>query len=317
MTLDRLTTSRPHDGGEPGSYRLTTKSELVSQYDGFILTVTLELAESSIRDYRYKLNRFVSYCLSKGWTENIQPVQIRSFIANLLVNGSPKSAQDYLKVVKRFYSYLVDEGILKENPAARIKSPRVPEVIIQTFDKEHINNMLMLCDDVTRCGRRNRAMILTLLDTGVRKCELAKMKVKDIDFQQGMITVMGKGSRQRVVGISKPALRAILHYYSNRPGDSDFLWHTEEGKPLTADGIAMIFKVLKARAGFQDVRLSAHTFRHTSGTMSLLNGATEREVQLLLGHRTNRMTQHYTATITSQQVVHRHQQFSPVKGLLK
>ena len=113
-------------------------------------------------------------------------------------------------------------------------------------------------------------------------------------------------------GRTYPTINAIKEYYKTSRGDHPQLWLTEEGNPLTYEGISSIFKNLKKRAGFTDVRLSPHTIRHTSATMSLINGGEERDVQMLLGHKTNRMIQKYTANYTSQNAVIRHRDFSPV-----
>jgi integrase/recombinase XerC/integrase/recombinase XerD len=318
MSLYHLTTASPYDAARSDLRRLTTAADsLADQFNSFLLNAQIELSPATVRDYRYKLKPFIDYCRGAGASKvmDITTDNTRGFIASMQESNSPKSVNDYYKVARRFLSWLVQEERLTKNPMLRVKCPRVPEIIIKIFTAEHIHKILLLCEDGTRTGIRNRAMVLVLLDSGIRLSELARIQVDDIDIQRGIITVMGKGAKQRVVGVSKPTLKAVIRYYEARPGDHSQLWLTEEGKPITPAGISQIFKALKRRAGFSDVRLSAHTFRHTSGTMALLNGASEREVQLLLGHSTPRMTQHYTATITSQMVVERHKDFSPVSKL--
>jgi integrase/recombinase XerC len=319
MSLYHLTTTPRYDRAEAKTYHLTPQNtgDIISQFDSFILHASIELAQATVKDYRYKLKAFIGYCLD-NYIRNIEKIttdHIRGFIAWWQQTHSLRTVHDYYKVTRRFFSWLVEEGRLDHNPMVKVRAPRVPQNIIKVFTAEHIRDILLLCEDGTRTGVRNRAMIITLLDTGIRLSELVRIQVNDIDIQRGIITIMGKGARQRVVGISRSAIRAIINYYEQRPGECPQLWLTEEGNPITSDGVSQIFKALKRRAGFSDVRLSAHTFRHTSGTMALLNGASEREVQLLLGHSTNRMTQHYTATINSQNVVARHKDFSPVDRL--
>ena len=315
MPTYHLTHASSYDAVRSGLYHLTTAEDsLAAQYNSFLLNAQIELALSTVKDYHYKLRTFIEYCHGAGLSKvtDITTDHVRGFILYMQQTHNPKSVNDYYKVARRFLSWLVEEERLIKNPMLRIKCPRVPEIIIKIFNSDHIHKILMLCEDSTRTGIRNKSMVLVLLDSGIRLSELARIQVNDIDIQHGIITVMGKGARQRVVGISKPTLKAVIRYYESRPGQHPQLWLTEEGKPITIAGISQIFKALKRRAGFFDVRLSAHTFRHTSGTMELLNGASEREVQLLLGHSTSAMTKHYTATITSQAVVGRHKDFSPV-----
>lgn len=321
MVLYPLTTASHYDAPEPDLYHLTTTDgSIISQSRSFILNAEIGLAPTTAKDYSYKLRRFTNFCLDAGIDQvaDVTTNTARAFIASMQRAGqSPNSISDFYKVARRFFSWMVEEERLDRNPLARVKPRKPPEVIIKPFSPEHIRKILLLCDN---CGsifasRRNRAMVLILLDTGLRISELAAMRTHQIDVRAGTITVMGKGSRERVVGVSKTTLRAIIRYYELCPTNHPQLWLTEKGEPMALNSVSQVFKMLKRRAGFIDVRLSAHTFRHTSGTDMLLNGASEREVQLLLGHTTSRMTRHYTATITSQQIVSRHKDFSPVERM--
>ena len=319
MSLYRLTHTSPHDAPRTSLDLLThgDKASLYGQYQSFILNAELELAESTAKDYRYKLLYFIQFCQSRGIQEPsaVTDDDVKAYLFHLKQTVKPKTQNGYCKTVRRFFNWLVEEKRLRDSPMTRVKTPKAPEVIIRIFNADHLQKILQLCGDGTRTGIRNKAMVLTLLDTGIRRKELTGMQVKDIDIRTGDVIVMGKGSVERVVRVSKPTLRAIKDYYESRPGNNPQLWLTEEGKPLAIEGVSAIFKVLKKRAGFSDVRLSAHTFRHTNGTMEMINGASEREVQLQLGHKTSAMTRHYTATYTSMNVLNKHKDFSPVTRL--
>jgi len=317
--LDHLTTIPRYVVGQADLRRLThyNSKNIVDQYHSFILHATVDLAPSTAKDYSYKLRAFIKFCLKSkvSQLEDIGTDHIRGFIVHMQQSNSPKSVNGYFKVVQSFFGWLVYEGRLESNTTQRVKAPKVPHKIVKIFRPDHIRDILLLCGDGTKTGVRNKAMVLVLLDTGLRLSELVRIQVDDIDIKRGIITVMGKGAKQRVVGICKATIKAIIEYYESSAGEHPQLWLTEEGKPLTYEGISSIFKTLKRRAGFKDVRLSAHIFRHTSGTMALLNGATQREVQDLLGHSTPRMTQEYTANINSQHAVLQHKNFSPVGRL--
>lgn len=302
------------------SLELITRGDtesIASQYDSFILNAELYGSPATATDYKYKLRYFVRYCSAHNilHTADVTSDFIKSYLFQLKGSVSPKSQNGYCKVLRRFFNWLMEEGRLKSSPMLYVKSPKVPETIVRIFTPEHLQIILLLCHDNTRTSVRNRAMVLVLLDTGIRRKELAGMKLVDVDVKTGDIYVMGKGNRERVVRICKATLKSLVDYCRVRRGDYPQLWLSEEGKPLTVGGISMIFKVLKKRANFNDVRLSPHTFRHTNGTMEMFNGASERQVQMQLGHRTSAMTRHYTAAVTSAAYLEKHKDFSPVAKL--
>ena len=129
------------------------------------------------------------------------------------------------------------------------------------------------------------------------------MQIEDIDFDRGIIRVMGKGARERVVAIQPRTQKALLRYLLVRHDGHRCVWVSEEREPLTEWGIAIMIQKLGKRAGLKNVRCSPHTFRHTAATMSLDNGAGEFEVQAMLGHSTLAMTRRYVATLNSEKAI--------------
>jgi len=207
---------------------------------------------------------------------------------------------------------MVEEGTLKQNPISSIHIRKPPEKIIQPFKLDQVQDLLLLCDEGKFLGARNRAIILTFLDTGLRLSELANIQIKDINFDHETIKVMGKGAKERVVRIGKKTQKALLRYLLMRNDGLACLWVTEERIPLTHWGIEIMIRKLGKRVGISGVRCSPHTFRHTSATQSLRNGAGLEQVKSLLGHSTLYMTMRYAATINSEDAVQSHQRFSPV-----
>jgi integrase/recombinase XerC/integrase/recombinase XerD len=181
--------------------------------------------------------------------------------------------------------------------------------------------MLALCDDKTYLGARNRAMILTFIDTELRLSELTHISLVDVNIQNDTIRVMGKGNKERVVPFGKNAKAAILKYCKMRNSDLPQLWLTEEHRPLSRRGIEITIIRLGKYAGITDVRCSPHTFRHYFGTNSMLNGAPDWAVQTVLGHSTLDMTKKYRETINSQNAIAFHRGskgrpgFSPADSL--
>jgi len=320
MVLEHMNYQTSQIGSLSALEHMIALGDLNGTLKAFLLSCKVdELSPATIKDYDQKIGAFVNHCseLKISRPGDVHVSHVRLFLLNLQQRCNPNSVHDYYGCVKRFFNWLVSEGILQANPMANMRSPRVPKRIIRPFTADHIRDMLLLCDESKFLGIRNRAIILTFVDTGLRLSELAGIQLSELDFDRELIQVMGKGSKERVVGIGKGTQRALLRYLLTRHDDHPCLWVSEEGRPMQARGIQIMIRRLGKRAGIIGVRASPHTFRHTFGTWSLLNGASEREVQSLLGHSSQRMTQQYTATINSEHAIKSHKRFSPVDNMSK
>jgi integrase/recombinase XerC/integrase/recombinase XerD len=288
---------------------------LEGQLKVFLLSCRVdELSPNTLYDYNQKIGAFARYCNTVK-PRDITANHVRLFLVSLQARCTPHSVKDYYGCVNRFFNWMVDEGTLERNPMASMHPPRVPKKIIQPFKMEQIRDLLLLCDENRFLGARNKAIVLTLLDTGLRLTELANIQLADVDFDRETIKVMGKGAKERVVRIGKRTQKAILRYLLMRKDNQPCLWVTEERRPLRAMGIQIMIKRLGKRIGIKGVRCSAHTFRHTFATRALLNGAGEFEVQSLLGHEGLSMTRRYTASLKSEAAVEGHRRFSPVDNM--
>ena len=167
-------------------------------------------------------------------------------------------------------------------------------------------------DDDSFLSLRNRAIVLMFLDTGLRLSELANIQLSEIDFDRGMIKVMGKGSKERFVAVGKKAQKAILRYLLKRDDRHSCLWVTEERQPLRARGIQMVIKRARRRAGITGVRCSPHIFRHTFALNFLRGGGNPRELQCLLGHTSIDMSMRYVAALGAVDALRAHERASPV-----
>jgi len=315
MTLEHMNVNFSQIGSLSALEHMIALGDLNGQLKAFLLSCKVDdLSPVTLKDYEQKIGTFVSFCSDIGARapNEVTVNHVRMFLLKLQDRCKPHSIHDYYGCVKRFFNWMVLEGALEHNPMSNIRPPRYPRELISPFKVEHIRDLLLLCDQDKFLGIRNRAIILVFLDTGLRLSELAGIQLSDMDFDRGLIKVMGKGAKERVVGIGRTAQKAILKYLLIRRDDHPCLWVTEEQRPMQFRGIQIMIRRLGKRAGLKNVRCSPHTFRHTFGTRAMLNGASEREVQLLLGHNSDRMTKRYTATITSENVVSRHSQFSPV-----
>ncbi len=225
----------------------------------------------------------------------------------------------YLRSLRMFFSWLVSEEVIDSNPFDRVKMPRVPRKVMPTFTDSQIQSLLNSIPVKTAQGYRDYTIIMTLLDTGMRVSELCNLKLADVQLEDGMVKVLGKGNKERVIPIGKQVQRFIWHYLARcRPEPAgpncDFLFLTREGRQLTKDRIETIVARHGAKAGLVGVRCSPHTFRHTAAVKFLRNGGGVFSLQRLLGHSSLDMTRHY-CEIADVDVKTDHITASPVDNL--
>jgi len=297
---------------------ITSDTTLGGQLRIFLLSCKVnELSPRTIDDYAQKVGAFVMFCQSQGTKEpgDVTPNHIRIFLLVLRERIQPSSVHDYYGCVNRFFNWLVAEGILEHSPMERMHPPRVPKQVIQPFTQDDIRRMLVVLGEDTFRGHRNRAIILTFLDTGLRLSELANIMLNDIDFDNGIIKVMGKGRKERFVRVGKETQKTILRYLLLRKDKQLCLWIGENGEPIKARGIQSLIKRLGKRAGITDARCSPHTFRHSFAVNCLRNGMGEFNLQSLLGHSTLQMTRRYVQTFGVSDALSAHEKASPVDNM--
>lgn len=327
--LGHINTETPQAYSGTALDHLNAPDNLEGTLQYFLFSCQAEgLSSKTIKDYHQKLTIFIRFCHQVGITSlrEITVDHIRAFVIERRKMCNSFSVKDYFCTTRCFFNRLVAEGRLDKSPMDTLKTPKVPKKAIEPFTPWQIRDQLLLCDEDTFVGARNKAIILMFLDTGLRLSEMANIQQEDVPMLEsihqgnpianpGIIKVMGKGAKERFVRIGKGTQRALFKYMLKRLEKSDdysCLWVTEERRPLHAEGIQTMIRRLGKRAGLKNVRCSPHTFRHTFATMALLNGAGEFNVQSLLGHSDLRMTRRYTASLTSERAVEAHKKFSPV-----
>jgi len=232
---------------------------------------------------------------------------------------SGHSINCYLRSLRIFFSWLISEGIIQSNPFERVKIPRAPKKVIPTFSDSQIQQLLNVIDTRTPQGYRDYAIILTLLDTGMRVSELCHLKLDDVWLEDGMLKVMGKGNKERLIPIGKRVQRLLWRYISRyRPepagANCNFLFLTREGKLLNKDRVEKIMACHRRKAGLKGVRCSPHTLRHTAAGRFLRNGGDVFSLQRLLGHSSLEMTRRY-CELADVDVKRAHAKASPVDNL--
>jgi site-specific recombinase XerD len=215
---------------------------------------------------------------------------------------SERTIQTYARSARAFMYWLVRQNIIAENPFERVAFPKVGKPLIKTISDEEFEQLLLACAPPNEEGRfaeraavRNRAILWLFYDTGIRVSELCHLRLGDFDRKKGIITVKGKGSKERRIALGQNCLRNLLHYLDrHRPDEKelaewgslgeDHLLLAETRRPLTKNGITLLFARLKKRAGITGKRISPHIFRHTFAIRYLILGNDPFSLQELLGH---------------------------------
>ena len=232
---------------------------------------------------------------------------------------SAHSVNAYMRSLSAFWSWLISEGIISENPFRRVKIPRVPHKVVQTFSSEQIKSLLSAVNTSSAAGFRDYLIIIMLLDTGLRLSELTGLLAGDIRLEEGYLKVMGKGGKERLIPIGREVQRVLWRYVSRyRPEPAcqrnDFLLLSVRGTRLSKSRIETMMKRYAAKAGITGVRSSPHTLRHTAAVSFMRNGGDAFSLQRLLGHSTLTMTRHY-CELADVDVKKAHMSASPVDNL--
>jgi site-specific recombinase XerD len=276
---------------------MSTTTEAYLAYLGSIRS----LSPRTVDAYRDDLRLYEASCASSGHTvEEADSADVREFVAALVRSGyATSSVNRALSAVKGFHRYLVRFGMAPSNPAKDTESLPMARSLPDFMFEGEMAEFIESAPDDGYFGSRDRAIFETLYSTGCRVSELSGLCLADLDLKAGRARVTGKGSKQRTVFLSAPAVDAInawLPYRSARLrsiANQDRLFLNARSGPLTPRGIAFIVDRRLTRTGSRK-HISPHGFRHSFATHLVSNGADVRVVQALLGHENISTTQIYT-----------------------
>ncbi len=223
------------------------------------------------------------------------------------------TVNSYIRVWKAFFNWCFQEELISSNPVSRLKSLKMLKKIIPAFAESHIEKMLEVCDTSKATGFRDYVILLLLLDTGMRVAEIGTLRVEDV--HEGYIKVEGKGRKEREIGIhpemSKLLWKYIHKYRSPANLDEPLLFIGRQG-PLHVNGIQYIIKGIKIKSGLEDIKLSAHVFRHTFAKMYLERGGDLFKLSREMGHSSVQITRIYLEDFGSTEARKDHSSFSPL-----
>lgn len=223
-----------------------------------------------------------------------------TFIAERVKSGAkPRSTARQLSSFRRFYRHIVREGLRDTDPTADIEMPRIGRSLPKTLTEDEVEALLNAPNTDEPLGHRDRAMLELLYATGLRVSELINLRQSQINFNQGVLRIVGKGDRERLIPLGDESQR-WLRDFINGPRmeillerQTDFLFPTRRGNRMTRQAFWHIIKRYAEKAGIRR-KLSPHSLRHAFATHLLNRGADLRVVQLLLGHSDLSTTQIYT-----------------------
>ncbi len=213
--------------------------------------------------------------------------------------AKPRSTARQLSSFRRFYRYLLREGTIAEDPTAEIAMPKIGRALPQSLTEDEVDALLAAPNVSEPLGNRDRAMLELLYATGVRVSELINLKMSQMNLNQGVIRIIGKGNRERLIPLGGEAQDWLRDFIDGArieillERQTDYLFPTRRGDRMTRQAFWHIIKRYAKKAGVRK-KLSPHTIRHAFATHLLNNGADLRVIQLLLGHSDVSTTQIYT-----------------------
>ena len=257
------------------------------------------LSENTLSAYRSDLLAYARWLNQKGVRlGEAQDADLRDYLGSFKQPAARTLARR-LSSLRRFYIYLVREGLMQHDPSARVESPRIGRPLPKSLTEAEVEALLNAPDINTSLGLRDRAMLEVLYATGLRVSELTGLTLTQINLRQGLVRIIGKGNKERLVPLGEESLDWLQRYLSEGRPDivknktPDALFPNRRGDAMTRQAFWYLIK-RHAQAGGISKALSPHVLRHAFATHLLNHGADLRVVQMLLGHSDISTTQIYT-----------------------
>jgi integrase/recombinase XerD len=291
-----------NNGGGLSALQAGEVRSLVRRYSNYLM-LERSLSPNTRQAYLSDVDKLIRFLADEGMMPTQATIDdLRRFAAALHDIGiEPRSQSRILSGVRSFYRFLLLDGELQDDPAELLESPKLGTYLPEVLTVEEIDRLIAAIDLSKREGQRNRAIVEVLYSCGLRVSELCNLKMSNLFLDEGFIRVMGKGSKERLVPISRRAVDELRKYFYDRnlwnipPEYSDYVFITVR-RSIKNIGRIMVFHLIKelaARAGIRKV-ISPHTLRHSFATHLLEGGADLRAIQAMLGHESIATTEIYT-----------------------
>ena len=275
--------------------------------DGFLRHAAVErgLSPRTVRAYAADLARVAAHLEDEGVSRvsDVRREHLTGFLERAAREGlGPRSRARALSATRRLFAFLLERGAVRRDPLAEVRAPRFEQPLPRVLRAEETEALIEAAAPDTPLGLRDRAMLEMLYGAGLRVSELVALPLASVDRRRGVLRVIGKGDRERIVPLGEPALRALDEYLERgrprlmrpgrRPPDACFL--SRRGGAMSRQNFFDRLRKLARLAGIPSDRVSPHVLRHAFATALLDGGADLRSVQTMLGHADLSTTQIYT-----------------------
>ncbi len=270
----------------------------IEEYLGYLGTER-NVSPHTLKAYRTDLEMFREFLVRESGSEmapeSVSHLAVRRYLALLHKDHKKSSIGRSLAAIRALFKYLLREGKVRSNPAELVSAPKKEKKVPFHLNIDEITALVESPRENSLSGMRDRVILETLYSSGIRLSELTGLNVGDLDLENGLVRVLGKGGKERIVPLGRHAVDAVKAYLSARrdpPRDSPLILNARGGR-LTGRSVARIIdKHILGIAAMK--KISPHTLRHTFATHMLEGGADLRAIQELLGHASLSTTQKYT-----------------------
>ena len=312
----------------------TSPTDIRTLADDFVREHRNSLARATLETYGTSIRQLGAFLAAAGMptdVEHISREHVESFIESLLRRWKPATANNRYRGLQTFFRWAEEEGLVRTSPMSRMRPPKVPESPPPVLTPAQLAKLLRTTsEDRSFVGRRDTAILMLLIDCGIRRGEMAGMRVADVQFSDsrnpgdvGTVTVTGKGQRTRLVGLGDEAERVLSRYFRARRehprATSPALWLGHQGA-MGPGGIRHVVETRAAQADLRDdedkpLRVYPHLFRHSWADAMLAGGAEESDVMTLAGWKTSDMVRRYGAANRTRRALHVAKRLSPADRL--